>query len=230
MNPSSGPGGDWSVTTPSDLEHRTVGRVPEGDRPAHTGPRELTDPRAMRALAHPVRSLLLELLVREGPLTATAAAALTGQSPSNCSFHLRTLAKYGFVAEAEGGSGRERPWELVTIGSRWEDRSEDEEASAAGSLLSQYVCERNLSRVLDFLDRRDPSDPFHAASTLSDTLQYLTEDEAQELKSELEAVTLRFRERLEDREARPAGSRPVHVVLWAFPLEPTAGESGGEHP
>ena len=35
---------------------------------------------------------------------------MLGESPANCAFHLRTLAKYGFVEEAGGGRGRERPW------------------------------------------------------------------------------------------------------------------------
>ena len=34
---------------------------------------ELTDPRALRALAHPVRLTLVSVLRREGPLTATQA-------------------------------------------------------------------------------------------------------------------------------------------------------------
>ena len=59
--------------------------------------RELTDPRAMRALAHPVRLALIELLGHVGTLTATQASDLLGESPANCAFHLRTLAKYGYV-------------------------------------------------------------------------------------------------------------------------------------
>ncbi|HYZ52738.1 MAG TPA: helix-turn-helix domain-containing protein [Streptosporangiaceae bacterium] len=67
----------------------------------------LTDPRALRALAHPIRVSLVGLLRREGPLTATQAGAMLGESPASCSFHLRQLAKYGLVEEAGGGRGRE---------------------------------------------------------------------------------------------------------------------------
>src|SRR5580693_4719849 len=73
---------------------------------------DLTDPKAMRALAHPVRMALLELFRSHQTLTATQASELLGESPANCAFHLRTLAKYGFVREAGGGRGRERPWRL----------------------------------------------------------------------------------------------------------------------
>src|ERR1051326_5509959 len=78
--------------------------------------RELRDPQAFRALAHPLRLTLIELLTREGSLTATEAAELTGESPASCSFHFRQLAKYGFVEDAGGGHGRERPWRRSVAG------------------------------------------------------------------------------------------------------------------
>ena len=61
--------------------------------------RTLSDPRAMRALAHPPRLDLLELLFAEGPLTASECAARVGDSPASCSYHLRQLARWGFVEE-----------------------------------------------------------------------------------------------------------------------------------
>src|ERR671939_1979408 len=64
----------------------------------------------MRALAHPTRLALLDHLHAAGQATATECAAAVGDSPSSCSYHLRALAKWGFVEEAEGGVGRERPW------------------------------------------------------------------------------------------------------------------------
>src|ERR671933_1008905 len=70
----------------------------------------LTDPRAMRAYAHPVRLELIRLVRGRGPITATQAAAALGESSGTCSFHLRQLARYGLVEEAGGGRGREKPW------------------------------------------------------------------------------------------------------------------------
>ena len=72
----------------------------------------LTDPRMIRAIAHPVRMALIEAMeqTESRTITATQASELLGESPANCAFHLRTLAKYGFVEEAGGGRGRERPW------------------------------------------------------------------------------------------------------------------------
>ena len=90
-------------------------------------PRKLTDPRTMRAVAHPVRIALLEVLTAEGPLTATQAGELIGESPTTCSFHLRQLAKYGFIEEAGAGPGRQRPWRLIYTGLRFSDVSDGPE-------------------------------------------------------------------------------------------------------
>ena len=111
------------------------------------GARELTDPLTMRALAHPVRLAILEALTHHGSLTATEVAEHVGESPSNCSFHLRQLAKYGFVEEAEGGTGRRRPWRVVTIGTSFTDVHEDTETALAASNLSRVIVERLLARA-----------------------------------------------------------------------------------
>src|SRR5690348_15693109 len=74
------------------------------------------DPAAMLALAHPTRLALLELLGAEGPLTASEAGKRLGESPGTMSWHLRLLARHGFVVEAEGGSGRRRPWTVAALG------------------------------------------------------------------------------------------------------------------
>ena len=68
-----------------------------------------SDPERMRALAHPLRLALLEFLDDVGEATATQCAKHTGESVANCSFHLRLLARYGFIEPAEQ-RGRERPW------------------------------------------------------------------------------------------------------------------------
>jgi DNA-binding transcriptional ArsR family regulator len=98
---------------------------------------EITDPRAMRALAHPVRLDLLAAL-SAGPLTATQCAERVGESPQSCSYHLRTLAKHGFIEHAEAGNGKERPWQKVARGLRWSGGSDTDAARAlAGTFLAR---------------------------------------------------------------------------------------------
>ena len=76
--------------------------------------RKLRDAEELRVLAHPVRMRLLQALYERGSATATELAEMIGESPANCSWHLRQLAKYGFVEETGGGTGRNRPWRAVS--------------------------------------------------------------------------------------------------------------------
>ena len=79
-------------------------------------PRRLTDATVMRALAHPTRIALHELIAREGELTATQAGERLGLTPANVSYHLRQLGKYGFIEEGLSGPGRARPWRVRSAG------------------------------------------------------------------------------------------------------------------
>jgi predicted ArsR family transcriptional regulator len=63
-----------------------------------------------------VRIALIEELIAGGAMTATQVGERIGESATTCSFHLRQLAKYGFVEEAGGGRGRARPWRLTSVG------------------------------------------------------------------------------------------------------------------
>ena len=110
-------------------------------------PRKITDPKAMRAMAHPIRLALLEALTDAGTLTATEAGELVGESPANASFHLRQLAKYGFVEEAEGGTGRKRPWKLVHLGMSFTDVHDDPETATAARGLDRVLRDRYLARA-----------------------------------------------------------------------------------
>ncbi len=103
----------------------------------------------MRALAHPTRLRLLELLATEGPLTATQAGDHIGESAASCSFHLRSLSRHGFVAEAEGGRGRERPWRLANVSNRWTDSPDHPpELKVAARQLSRVITDRRALRQL----------------------------------------------------------------------------------
>jgi DNA-binding transcriptional ArsR family regulator len=186
-------------------------------------PRELTDARVIRALAHPVRLALIESLVREGPLTATQAGELLGESAGNMSWHLQTLAKYGFVEEVEGVRGRSRPWRLVALGTRFSGVADsDPDRAVAGLELSKLFHERTYQRLREWLrDSRSYPPAWRRAAFASDAIAYLTPEELDELDREMTALVLRYRDRTLDRERRPAGSRPVHLVAFGHPLPPT---------
>jgi DNA-binding transcriptional ArsR family regulator len=134
---------------------------------------ELTDAHAMRALAHPVRIELLAAL-GAGPLTATECAERVGESPQSCSYHLRTLAKHGFVEPAEAGNAKERPWQKVARGVHWSASGDSDAARAlAGTFLARDF--RLLQEYLAAPSAEWP-EPMYAQSVLR-----LTPAEGQEL-------------------------------------------------
>lgn len=188
---------------------------------------QLTEPRALRALAHPIRLELIALLRRGGPLTATQAGERIGESAASCSFHLRQLAKYGLVEEAGGGRGRERPWQATAISTEWAARGSDDEADAAGAMLSRVVVERYFQSALTWLQRRGEEDPqWVDAAGMSDALVYMTAAELRELDQGIRSLLEPFLDRLEKREPPPEGARSVNVIGLAFPLPEEPGREG----
>lgn len=176
----------------------------------------------MRALAHPVRIALLEALTREGPLTATEAAELLGESPANCSFHLRTLARYGFVEEAPGGSGRARPWRRVSLGQSFSDFQTDPATSAAAQLLAGLATERSFERIRDYSRTMASFAPqWREAAFTDELIVYLTADELAAIGDEVLEIVTRYADRTLDRENRPQGSQPVQLAAFGTPLPPS---------
>jgi Helix-turn-helix domain len=178
----------------------------------------LTDPRALRAMAHPIRLSLIGVLRREGSLTATQAGELIGESSASCSFHLRQLAKYGLVEEAGGGKGRERPWRATTLFTSWPDVAEGPEAAAASSLLSSVIAERYFEALMRWLDAKpDEPEQWQHAAHFGDTMLYVTPEELNGLAAQTQAMLDRFLDRVEHPELRPPGARRVTYIHLAFP-------------
>jgi DNA-binding transcriptional ArsR family regulator len=185
--------------------------------------RVITDPRTMRALAHPVRLALLEALGREGELTATRAAEMLDESPGNMSWHLQTLAKYGYIEEAGGGKGRSRPWRVASVSNRFQTATEDPEVGAAGEALESTFAERAYSNLREWWTRRAVA-PFawREAAFTSDSLSYLTAEELAEISDEIAELFGRYRDRMLDKHLRPAEALPVKLVAFGHPIPPTS--------
>ena len=115
---------------------------------------EISDPKAIRALAHPLRLDLLDLLVATGPATAARCGRILGESQASCSFHLRQLAKYGFVEDAGPGSDRrERLWRMP------DPRIRLPGGDAVTTQFHQVVVERAMQENLDYGGRADADSP-----------------------------------------------------------------------
>ena len=178
----------------------------------------LTDPRALRAYAHPVRMKLVGLLRTEGPLTATRAAELLGESSGTCSFHLRQLAKYGLVEEAGGGTGRQKPWRATAMLTDWSAIADTPEQAAATGLLNTVIAEQYFEQLMRWLEASDDQPPeWQEAAMLGDRILYVTAGELAELGRGVRELVDQYLERVLKPELRPAGARLVSYLNIAFP-------------
>jgi DNA-binding transcriptional ArsR family regulator len=185
--------------------------------------RRFTDATVMRALAHPVRIALLDLLSRspEG-VTATECATVVGLSPSATSYHLRALAKVDLIRDAPSrGDGRERVWQ--SIHDRLEIGHGDnptEEDLAAESALVEAALARQNDKIRRYLAHRvDESQEWTEVTMLSDASLVATATEMRELLEQVDALMRPFRARI--RTDRPDDARSVSLQLRVFPYTDT---------
>ncbi|TQS46943.1 winged helix-turn-helix domain-containing protein [Cryptosporangium phraense] len=171
---------------------------------------ELTDPTAIRALSHPLRLDLLDLLATRGSMTAATAGRILGVPQANCSFHLRQLAKYGFVEDAgPGDDKRARQWRLPDP----RPTIRVESNPAVQQELETLVIEREANAALDYARRTDPEavDWRRHAGPVS-AIAVVTPEEAAELRRQ-------WLELLEPYLNRRAPGRPTRFFLSATPMK-----------
>ncbi len=189
--------------------------------------RYVDDPRDLRALAHPLRLELLEAVVLHGPLTATQAADLVGESPANCSWHLRQLAKHGFVEEAPGGKGRERPWQRTTVGLSWGGSDGGADYQLASQAVADVFFDREIGRVQAARHRRQP--PEWVDATMSNqSLLWLTAKELADIDHQVRALFISHLDRHDDPGLRPPAARLVRLLAFGVPDDQSPMDSPDE--
>jgi DNA-binding transcriptional ArsR family regulator len=186
----------------------------------------LSDPRAIRALAHPARLAIIEALGPGEELTATELAGVTGLSPSATSYHLKALAKWGIVESGEArADGRDRPWKAT--GRTVEVSSEVPGSTAVAeiAILSTFL-DRIRAVATEFLEHTAVEPPeWRDAAQLAGRDYWLTADELAKASQAMSDVLAPYEERRRD--ARPAGSRRVRIVRLVIPRgEPVDQDPG----
>jgi DNA-binding transcriptional ArsR family regulator len=178
----------------------------------------VTDPKTMRAMAHPLRLAILELFAVHETLTATQASEALGESPANCAFHLRTLGKYGVLEEAvTARRGRERPWKPASRGIRVSStRLADKQAEVAATALGQITVDRWLARIKETLGNRDWPAEWEDGTNAHESIVFLTPAETVAVNDEIRAILNRYIPRRDDPSLRPPGALPVEIDTFTF--------------
>jgi DNA-binding transcriptional ArsR family regulator len=191
---------------------------------------KLTDPKALRALAHPIRLALVAQLRQHGQLTATQAGQLLGESSASCSFHLRQLAKYGLVEEAGGGQRRERPWRATTMFTSWPAVADDPKVEAAVGMLRGVIMDHYVQELARWYEVM-PDEPaeWQQAARFGDTSLYVTAAELADLNRQVSELVDAYFDRHADPERRPPDARLVSYLHIAYPVIGRGEPSEPEH-
>ena len=178
----------------------------------------LTDPAAMRAMAHPLRLRLLGELRVSGPQTVGMLSEAVDEAPGNVSYHLATLARHGFVVEVpeRARDRRERWWAAAHDTTSWEpvDALDDPAKASASAALRRSILARYAQSLEAYLESEASLDrEWVRGTSSSDSHLHLTATELQELRAELEALAARW-----DARSDPArkGAASVSLIYHAF--------------
>lgn len=185
--------------------------------------RDLTDIKSIAAMSHPLRRRLLDLLVVDGPATASMLAERTDQAVGNISHHMRVLADCDLVEEAPelAKDKRERWWRLVSKRIGWSTANLPDDP--ATEVVERAAVRANTDRQFGYLqqweqtDSRDrdfwPTGPFSSSIWLR-----MSDAELEQLSGEVVALF----ERWSDREIPDDGQerRTVFAFAHGVPANP----------
>ncbi|MER5777622.1 helix-turn-helix domain-containing protein [Streptomyces sp. NPDC002039] len=179
------------------------------------------DAAALKALTHPLRIRLLGLLRQHGPATASELATRTGESSASTSYHLRVLAKYVFVAEADHRDGRERRWQAVHSVTSWNNRAM--EATSDSRAFLSFSRKGQVEHLEASLVRHEADvtagrlgPEWLEASGINDLMPRLTPESLSEL---WETLDRKLEELTRRDEADPRAAQIV-LVTAGLPLAP----------
>lgn len=194
----------------------------------HHNQDRVLDSGALRALAHPLRVRIYDILSQYGPQTASSLAERLGESSGSTSYHLRALAKQDLIREAaDRGTGRERWWERPVGGVSFANPSAM--ATPAGRAATQVVMTEFLrnrnDQLLDFINRgiAGEDESWQDGTLISTATARLTPEQSKELALKIMAL---IDEAVENNRNQTGESvRPVTIRADLFPLPELGGQS-----
>ncbi|PWR04893.1 transcriptional regulator [Micromonospora acroterricola] len=179
---------------------------------------EITEPQALRALAHPVRLAILDRLQQHGPATATGLSPHVGATPSVVSWHLRHLATFGLVTDWDGAtSRRERWWQAAARGFRF-SLPDDAEGQAAGRQLRGEMFARYAEAPQQWLLHDEPrlDAEWRGLAGVAATRFVATAEELRQLEDAMEELLAPYVRR-KDEATPPPGAQVVQMLRYLLP-------------
>ncbi|MFI9560533.1 ArsR/SmtB family transcription factor [Nonomuraea endophytica] len=174
----------------------------------------ITDPEVLKAVAHPLRVRMLGMLRADGPATASQLARRVGESSGSTSYHLRELAKYGFIEEDHSTDGRERRWRARHHYTSWDNVQMG--ATPQGREALKIMKMRQVEALVHAIERFDESDWSTAwveAGGMTDLLTKLPPAGLREFFERADALLTE----LEERYADDPETVKAHVFIAGYP-------------
>ena len=184
--------------------------------------KHVTDLAGLRALSHPLRLRLLGLLRVNGQATATSLGQTVGAAPNAVSYHLRQLAKAGFIepADVPPGDRREHAWQASHDVTSWEETSfvDSTESQVALDALRSHVVDAHIEAIERY-QRSEAQLPeqWRQAAGFGDLIFRATPDDLRAVRDDVEAVVERHRQRAAGLADEP-GTEMVMVIWHGFPI------------
>lgn len=180
------------------------------------------DAGALKALAHPLRVRIYDLLSERGPQTASSLAALIGETSGATSYHLRALASHDLIREVEGrGTARERWWERPKgrINLPGPDETMSPANRAAAQIVTAEFFRLRHQTLMDYLNRPSSEQPeeWRDAGLVMTTMLDLTSEQMAEVTAQMSALVDTLIERYRGQEGAP-GTRRVSLRSEIFDL------------
>jgi DNA-binding transcriptional ArsR family regulator len=183
------------------------------------------DAPALKALAHPMRVRILQILELRKRASVTSLAEELGETTGATSYHLRQLARHGFVEEFQDPDeaagkrvGRRQRWWRMAVDqihmTGFEFLANEETREAAGFLLREYQAERGRRLANWFATATRWPESWQRASSDMDGRLELNATQTRALADELAAVIAKYHDLQPGR-----GARVVEVQYAVFPAE-----------
>jgi DNA-binding transcriptional ArsR family regulator len=188
------------------------------------------DAGALKALAHPLRVKIFDLLSERGPQTASTLAALVGETSGSMSYHLRALAAHDLIREVEGrGTARERWWERPKgrINLPGPDESMTPSGRAAAQIVTAEFFRLRHETLMAYLNRSEADVPeeWRDAGIVMTTFLDITASQMEELRAELSGVVDAAIERYRGQSGPDVRRVTLRAELFDMPTTTTTAKT-----